>query len=404
MGSINEYFIMKHGQLKRQITKIFPKFLLKFFKELKQNRIKAIVIQNINIKPCLQNQKRVLISYITDSLLSNCSKWDTSTRQKECSVVIGSFIDQGYTVDVIGCNDQSNFQSIMFNHYDVIFGFGSVFYEMCKRQPNANRILYLTEKHPDFSARKEMERNNYFFQRHNKRVSCVRSGLFFQKEHFDVADSIIFVGTEADKQILPVKVPCYSIAPTGLSNNEFNVSNRNVSDAKKNFLWLGSMGAIHKGLDILIDVFQKQEESVLHIAGLNSIDRKTLQHYSNTACILDHGFLNAQSSEFCTLMTKCGYLIFPSCSEALSTAVITGMNFGLIPIITPETSFELPNIGAYLLDYSVEYKAEIVKTYANKNDEWIIEQQNIIIEYSKENFSIYRYSNRFNEILKLMCI
>ena len=106
--------------------------------------------------------------------------------------------------------------------------------------------------------------------------------------------------------------------------------NKNHLDCRKHFLWLGSTGAVHKGLDLLLDVFSMQDDMVLHIGGLEKQDRKTLG-ISKRKNIIEEGLIFIKSETFLKLVDKCSYIILPSCSEACSTSITTGMLLIIMP-------------------------------------------------------------------------
>lgn len=50
-------------------------------------------------------------------------------------------------------------------------------------------------------------------------------------------------------------------------NHEEILKNRNINEVKKNFLWMGSLGLIHKGLDLLLEIFNELPDYNLYICG-----------------------------------------------------------------------------------------------------------------------------------------
>jgi len=60
----------------------------------------------------------------------------------------------------------------------------------------------------------------------------------------------------------------YQLFPTGIINSDFKFKVKNYAQTRNNFLWLGTDAFVHKGLDLLIDVFSKRDDVVLHICGI----------------------------------------------------------------------------------------------------------------------------------------
>lgn len=68
------------------------------------------------------------------------------------------------------------------------------------------------------------------------------------------------------------------LSPSGFINR--NVDNCPAGGDGCDFLWFGSAGAIHKGLDILLDTFKNVPKGELYIAGLCKDEVWLLDEYS----------------------------------------------------------------------------------------------------------------------------
>jgi Glycosyltransferase len=387
--------INKTYTMRRIILGLTPLVFINFLKN--KIRYKFNFIQNINWDPTAKEQPRVLISYITDPLINKGNKI-RSTRGIECALIIKEFINNGYCVDVIDSRDIKNILMLRSKKYQILFGFGDVFYQLSKNNICKKRILYLTEKHPSYSNKKENERIEYLKKRHGKRVVQTRTNLHYKEDHFNFVDAIVFIGNENEEKLIPICKPKFSIRPTGLYNSAYIPQKRNLSISKKNFLWFGSLGAVHKGLDLLIDVFNDQEECTLYIGGLGVIDKKILPKVKNKNKIIDLGYVNVHSESFLELVYKCSFIIFPSCSEGISTSVITCMNHGLIPIITKETGIILKDIGIELKDFKIETIAKIVREVSKRENEWFLEQHSLVYKNAHKNYSKENFHSTFTTI------
>ncbi len=388
------------NKMKKAIINILPFNLLNFLKKINSKKRDLKFIKNINWNPNDPNQKRVLFSYVFSHLFENINVNRAGTRELECSIMIHEFINKGFCIDLVDCRESDIEFSILFNNYDIVFGFGNFFnYLTHKTTSNQKNIMYLTENHPSFSLKKEKERVAYFYKRHNKKVGLSRSNLYYKEEDFENLNSIVYLGNSLDADLIPVNVPKHALQPTGLINDNYQQIKRNVSESKKHFLWFGSFGAIHKGLDLLIDVFMELPDCTLHIGGLSQIEKKLLPNFKGFSNIIDLGFVDVKSNSFLSLVNKCSFIVLPSCSEALSTGVITGMNHGLIPIVTKETGFLFSNFGLMLDDYKIETIKEAIKKVSNYSDQLILDQHNLVYNYSFENFSLKKFQKNFSSIL-----
>lgn len=358
----------------------------------------GVLIQNINWNPLDEKQPRVLISYVADPFVFDFTNQIKNTRGIECAVILKEFINKGYCVDLIDNYFVKPIDLLISKKYDLIFGFGNVFREL-SGHVQGKKIIYLTEKFPSYSLQKEKERVEYYRQRYDKSVELSRSNLYYKESDFDIVDAIVFIGNNDEKDLIPISIPKFSIKPTGLNNNKYFLSKRNISFSKKNFIWFGSRGVVHKGLDILIDVFKDIPSCNLYIAGLSQVERKILPDFSTFGNIFDLGFVDVYSDKFLTLINTVSFVILPSCSEGISTGVITCMNHGLIPVVTRETGIDTSLIGYELSDFKVEYLKNRVLEISNIESELIDKHHDFVFNYAKSTFSLDNFQNTFSRIL-----
>jgi len=142
-----------------------------------------------------------------------------------------------------------------------------------------------------------------------------------------------------DGRVYSLPAPFYKT-----QNGEDIIAHRD-SSSKKHYLWFGSSGLIHKGLDLCLDYFSKNQNIYLHICGPIENEKDFVNVYRRelfeSPNIKVHGFVDIASEKFKNILSMCSFVIFPSCSEGGSPSVLTAIgNGGLIPIITRETTIE----------------------------------------------------------------
>ena len=146
--------------------------------------------------------------------------------------------------------------------------------------------------------------------------------------------------------------PIRSINATALFNSNVLKIQRDIELSKKHFLWFGSSGLVHKGLDLCVEYFAQTPDYVLHICGPWEDDFfLAMESFHVQSNIIYHGFVDVSTNEFIDIVTGCLFAILPSCSEGQSTSLLTAMSTGLIPIGTKETGIDLDGIG-FLLEKS----------------------------------------------------
>ena len=357
------------------------------------------VVLNIN-DDCNSDQKRAVVCYLTYSFLYDWEKTNIGrTQPYEIMKIVKTISWFGYAVDVIGCNDLRALEIVKHRKYNLIFGFGEAFYRLTNSHPDINSILYMTENIPDFSFKQEKVRIDYFYQRHGRKIRLRRSGKFYKKHHFDKLYSHVITMGETELLKKSYSNPKF-IFPTGLRNKKYSFTEKNHMQSRYNYLWFGSTGAIHKGLDILLDVFYKRDDIILHICGLDKKEKKIL-NIQQRENIIEYGHVDVNSDAYLELVQRCTYIILPSCSEGFSTSVTTGMLHGLIPVVNKDTGgFNRANDKViFLEDFRVEYIDKRINELSSFDPEKLSKLSKKVFDFAQENFSIEAFENSLREIM-----
>jgi hypothetical protein len=357
------------------------------------------IIQNMNYSSS-NNQKKAVVCYLTTSYIKD---WESNnigrTQPFEILAIAKVLGDAGYSIDIIDCNDTKSLPYLKEKNYDLIFGFGETFYQLTQKHPEAESILYMTEHHPDFADREEKKRIAYFYERHKKKARIVRSGNFYKSHYFNQLYSHVITMSEVEPFLKEYQTP-FTLFPTGVLNDNFSFSQKDQKKARKHFLWLGSYGAVHKGLDLLLDVFENRDDIILHIAGLSKEDEKLLNPKKKTN-IINHGYINIKTDTFLKVVETCSFVILPSCSEGCSTAITTGMLHGMIPIVMKDAGFNrLQENTIFLNDYKVAYIDQKLTEISAKS---ILELEHFsesIYKFAHKNFLPDYFERNFKKIIE----
>ena len=173
---------------------------------------------------------------------------------------------------------------------------------------------------------------------------------------------------------------------------------------KKRFLWFFPNGAVHRSLDILLEIFSANNDIYLDIVG--SIDnekdffnayRKELTEMPN---IKYYGYQKTDSRSFKKIMKEVFCFIAPSCSEGMSSSVATCLTIGLYPILSRSTGITLPSdTGIYIDSNSkTDIKRAIYEAY-NLNNEDIAKQITICQKFALEQFSRDRFIKNMTQFI-----
>ncbi len=188
-------------------------------------------------------------------------------------------------------------------------------------------------------------------------------------------------------------------------NENFDINKKNFSQAKNKFLWFGSVGAIHKGLDILLDIFSNRDDIELHICGLNKNEKKFSEYYDSAlnhrSNIINHGFVNIDSQEFLDIINICAFVVHLSLSEGGAPSVLTCMgNGGLIPIISRSTGIDIVGDNNLLIE---KINRDEVEDKINKalkiNEEELKRMSKFIQHESSQKYTLQNYKDNLKSII-----
>ncbi len=308
---------------------------------------------------------------------------------KELAKIIGEF---GFNVDVINFDDK---KARLTKKYDLIIdvhpGLNNVYKNFMS--DSCVKIAYITGSNPSFSNKAEMERLNALFKRRGVYLKQRRYAPPFDKKELESFDAIFFIGNSYNlktydefnlKKIFFIKNIGYDF----LKNDDFS------QKSARSFLFFASGGNVHKGLDLLLDVFSKKKHLNLYVCcplkekDFCKLYKKELFQTNN---IFSIGFVDIQSERFRKILKLCSYTVMPSCSEGIAGSVLTAMSAGLIPIVSKECGFNDDEVY-HLNDCSIECIAETINTFSQMPINWVIHEsiktmKTVQTRYSKNNYS-----------------
>lgn len=366
---------------------LFIKKLIAKIKD-KINSKNKLTIFNLGLDG--DRNKTALVSYLTDQYLWCDGERRYSTNRIECSIIVNELISNGYVVDLTHCNEGEG----SLKEYDLILGFGNNF-RNSRLKYNGVKILYLTEAHPELSCKNELKMIGV---KKTKKIIFERSMKYYIESDFILADKIVCLG-ENHALDLMARYNSKNIEftyPTGLESSFDRMGYEAVRENE--FLWFGSAGVIHKGLEKLIGIFVANKGMVLHIAGISNTS-KLNNGKKLPSNIFFHGVVNVKSKKFEDLARRCNYVILPSASEAVPTGIITCMYAGMIPVISQYCGTSFDGRAIILNDIFDNKKMEDDLLFLAKQK---IDRQRKaeISRYSLNKFSLKNYKRFWGAYIK----
>lgn len=354
--------------------------------------------QNIGV-----NQKRIAFVYIR-------SAWDTPMAMKDVChanlvhqvTMINVLSKLDYCIDVYSCGPEKICvnESMYANKYDVIFGFGIQYIQLCQTNPLALKILFITENAPWVVRTKYAERLSYFYKRHaDVIINDSPRTDFYTDEMYEISDCGIAITGSYNLMRIQNRLPkVYRLDVNGLFNNSFDVSmSKDHSITKSHFVWFGSRGFIHKGLDILIDAFASLPQLYLDVYGISREEFLGMPIPKNVSLC---GMVNVMEDSFISnVINKNTFVVSLSCSEGMQTGITTCMMHGLIPIVTKECGLDDHDDVLYFDNYDVESVKATLLSAAQNPTEQLREKEIRIHTKSIMDFSAERFAVNFENFL-----
>ena len=246
--------------------------------------------------------------------------------------------ERGFSVDVVGPGGKVAPEVIP---YDVVVDLHPGLTAVPLRE-DTRRIAYITGSNPAFSNRAEKARIEHAARRGRKRLSTRRQVPEFSNGNLGACSAMFFIGSGANLETYRgLQLP----AVHWIRNFAYPVERINRTEIRPaSFLFLASGGQVHKGLDLLLEVFAMHPEWTLHVCSNFHEEPDFCRAYHRELFgkrnILPHGFQRLDSSAFAEIVRACSYIVLPSCSEANAGSVLSGMAAGLVPVISAECGFD----------------------------------------------------------------
>ena len=308
------------------------------------------------IKPKGRSRGCVVISYLTWPFRDG---WDSPkarghTNAFEVTVMAEAYRDLGFRVEVIDCDNTKYVPPRDCRIAIDIHGNLERWHESLPS--SCTRVLHATGSHWLLWNQSELSRL--------ERVrDCKGRALLPRRQveptrSAEIADHIVVLGNSYTIDSFSfTAAPCARVPIS--SAYEFPwPEKRDFDKARKKFLWLGSYGMVHKGLDLTLEAFAGMPELELTVCGRPEKEedfmRLYLRELQNTPNIRLHGWMDMSTSDFSDIARKHASVIYPSSAEGGAGSVIHCAHAGMLPISTTEASVDLGNFGVHVAAGTVD--------------------------------------------------
>jgi glycosyltransferase involved in cell wall biosynthesis len=357
----------------------------------------------ISFKPLANSKGNVLLSYFPDFFLSRPGQvlpTNTHSRYWESLLMGRTFLDLGYSVDVIHWENQSFYP---WKNYNVLIDV----------RWNLQRLA--TEVGRDCLKIQHIDVCHILYQNaaESRRLLDLqqRKGFTLQPRRFELpnlaieyADCATVLGNEftmntfgyANKPLYPVPIiPSASYPwPEG----------KDFGACRRRFLWFGSGGLVRKGLDVVLEAFAGMPDFHLTVCGPISEEQDFERAYQKelyeTPNIETVGWVDIDGPKFKDLCRTSVAMIYPSCAEGQCGGVVTCMHAGLIPVISYESGVDVHDFGMILPDCSIEEIQNAVRRVSALPASQLEQMARGAWEYARANHTREKFAQEYRKAVE----
>jgi hypothetical protein len=357
----------------------------------------------VTLSPARESKGRVLLAYVLDPFLINPGQpvSTSHTHHRESVLIAETWLTHGYHVDII---DYRNDEFIPRKEYDFFISARAHLETLAARlNPDCVRIAHMDTSHYATNNHASYIRLLALQQRRNlllfDSARFVEPNRAIENAHYGVVlgnDVTLDTYRYAKKPLFSLVVPTALHFPWDADKNFHECHNR--------FLWFGSGGLVHKGLDLTLEAFASMPEMHLTVCGPIETEREFESTYQKelyqTRNIQTVGWVDVASDDFRQTARNTVGIIYPSCAEGQAGAVVNCLRAGLIPIISRESGFTIDNFGVLLKGFTVEDIQSAARYIAALPAEKIAERAHRAWEYAATHHSHDAYRNTYDKIVQ----
>lgn len=320
------------------------------------------------LAPRGNSRRSVCISYLSEPFSSEWTekKARGHTNAFEVTAMAQTWLDRGFRVEICSYEDKNYIPPM-----DCVVAI-DIHSNLERWAAGAEgrflKILHATGCHWKFQNEAESKRLECLSMRRGVKLQARRQvAPSFAAEN---ADDISLIGNAFTMETFRhagkpmTRIPISSAYEFGWPQR------RDFETSRRRFLWIGSYGMVHKGLDLVLEAFAQMPHLELTVCGRPEKEEDFYRAYEKelTATPNIHylGWMDLSSAGFAEIARTHCAVVYPSCAEGGGGTVIHCMHAGLIPVCTREASVDLGDFGAIVKDATVESVMDSVSIIASE--------------------------------------
>lgn len=222
----------------------------------------------------------------------------------------------------------------------------------------------------------------------------------------ECADYVTYFGTQTQADSFSTKPVKHQLNISAVHVPEYRT--KDIEKARKNFLWLGGGGLVHKGLDIVMEAFARMPDAHLYIAG--NLREEPLFWQWAEPFLAKHpnihalGWMDVASPEFDALARTCIGTVYASAAEGGPGSVAQALHWGLVPIVTKSALVRAETFGHIVAgdtDHQlIAQTADAVKALSAEPEAVLRTRTEAVAEFARATHTRSAYSRSFIELLE----
>lgn len=343
----------------------------------------------------------VLVAYVIEPFLLAPGEQISNrhTHHWETWRIVQAFLARGFDVDVVSFLNRT-FRPA--RSYDYFFAARSNFERLAAFLPaSCRKVVHLDTAH--WLTNNAAAYQRLLDLRGRRGVALSNVKMVETNWALEQADLATILGNEftiesyryAGKPIhrIPISAPAVYPFP---EEKEFD-------SVRRSFLWFGSSGFVHKGLDLVLEAFAAMPEYQLSVCGPFDDEPEFLRAYEkelfHTPNIHAYGWVDVASDKFLSICQGCLGLVYPTASEGGGGSAITCMHAGLVPILSYEASVDVDEYGIILPESSVAGIQTAVRALADESVTQLKARAHGVWSLARERHTMDAFGAAFDRFL-----
>jgi glycosyltransferase involved in cell wall biosynthesis len=332
-------------------------------------RVRGVEDRVVRLAPAGEKRGHVLFSYIVDPLLAprDAPVDHSHTHFWESRQMVWTLVDAGYAVDAVHWTNQRFVPRLA---YDVVLDVRTNLERWVGHQPSSTlRLFHCDTAHWAFNNQAQAQRLADLAERRGIVLAAHRQ--IPPNRGIELADHATYLGNAFTRSTyqpwgtpmtrIPVSVPRRYDWPQG----------KDFASVRRRFVWFGSGGLVHKGLDLVLEAFAGMPDLELVVMGPIRRERDFARAFRRELYELPNvetvDWVDVAAPRFLEICRRGLGLVYPSCSEGGGSSALTCLHAGLVPILTREASVDLEDAwGVELTKASVDEIRAAVRTLSER--------------------------------------